>query len=189
MKEIKTALLMLIAFAIICGGIYPAIVTGIAQVIFAKQANGSLIRDKSGHFVGSSLIGQPFSNPKYFLPRPSSTNNFGYNPAASGGSNLGPTNPDYLRQVGERVKALHDMGISGNIPADMVQASGSGLDPHISPEAAKVQISRVAKERGMSEESLKKLVDAHIEDRQLGIFGARRVNVLELNLALDTLAP
>jgi K+-transporting ATPase ATPase C chain len=188
-KEIKPALLMVVVFTVICGGIYPAIVTGIAQAIFAKQANGSFIRDKSGHVVGSSLIGQPFSNPNYFLPRPSSTNSFGYNPAASGGSNLGPTNPDYIRQVGERVKALHDTGVSGNVPADMVQASGSGLDPHIPPEAAEVQISRIAKEREISEASLKKLVDAHIEDRQLGIFGNRRVNVLELNLALDTLAP
>jgi potassium-transporting ATPase KdpC subunit len=188
-KEIKPALLMVVVFTVLCGGIYPAIITGISQVVFSKQANGSFITDKNGRVVGSSLIGQPFSNPKYFLPRPSSTVNFGYNPVASGGSNFGPTNPEYLREVGERVTALHARGISGKIPADLVQASGSGLDPHISPEAAEVQIFRVAKARGIREETLKKLVAAHIEDRQLGIFGARRVNVLELNLALDTLRP
>jgi K+-transporting ATPase ATPase C chain len=189
MKDAKTALLMLIAFTVICGGIYPAIVTGIAQAVFPKKANGSFITDKNGQIVGSTLIGQPFSAPKYFWPRPSSTGDFGYNPAASGGSNLGPTNPAYIDQVEERVKALRNSGITGNIPSEMVQASGSGLDPHISPKAARVQIPRVARARGISPAALQKLVDAHVEDRQLGVFGNRRVNVLALNLALDKLAP
>ncbi|HKZ18459.1 MAG TPA: potassium-transporting ATPase subunit KdpC [Geobacteraceae bacterium] len=188
MKEIKPAIMLLIAFTLICGGIYPAIVTGFAQALFPKQANGSFITDKSGRTVGSSLIGQPFSDPKYFWPRPSSAGNFSYNPSASGGSNLGPTNHDYIALVEERVMTLRNSGITGNVPSEMVQASGSGLDPHISPEAAKIQIPRVAGARGMDQTALQKLVDAHVEDRQLGIFGNRRVNVLALNLALDKLA-
>lgn len=180
---------MLIAFTVICGGIYPSIVTGIAQAVFPKQANGSFITDKSGQIVGSSLIGQPFSDPKYFWPRPSATSDFGYNPAGSSGSNSGPTNPRYLKTVTGRMQYLRDAGLTGLVPADLVQASASGLDPHITPEAASVQIPRVAKIRGLSKEVLKKLVTAHSEDRQLGIFGARRVNVLALNLALDRLAP
>jgi K+-transporting ATPase ATPase C chain len=187
MKEIKPAILMFIVFTIICGGIYPAIVTGVAYAIFPKQAKGSFIADKSGKELGSALIGQPFSDPKYFWPRPSATTDFGYNPMASGGSNLGPTNADYLKSVGDRVKALHDTGISGNVPANLVQASASGLDPHISPEAANVQIARVAKARGMSKEAVQKLVFAHTEDRQLGFLGEPRVNVLGLNLELDEL--
>ena len=185
MKEIKPAILMFIVFTIICGGIYPAVVTGIASVAFPKQAAGSFITDKAGKSVGSSLIGQPFSDPKYFWPRPSAATDFGYNPMGSGGSNLGPTNPDYLKSVGDRVKALHDTGISGNVPADLVQASASGLDPHISPEAANVQIPRIARARGMSEEVVQKLVSAHTEERQLGFLGEPRVNVLGLNLELD----
>ena len=136
MKDIKPAILMLIVFTVICGGIYPAIVTGIAQAVFPKQANGSFITDKSGQVVGSSLIGQPFSDPKYFWPRPSATPDFAYNPAGSSGSNSGPTNPAYLETVAGRVKDLRDAGLTGPIPADLVQASASGLDPHITPEAA-----------------------------------------------------
>ena len=187
MKDIKPAILMFVAFTIICGGIYPAVVTGIASVAFPKQAAGSFIKDKAGKSVGSSLIGQPFSDPKYFWPRPSAATDFGYNPMGSGGSNLGPTNPDYLKSVGDRVKALRDTGISGNVPADLVQASASGLDPHISPQAAKVQIPRVAMARGMSEETVQKLVSSQTEQRQLGFLGEPRVNVLGLNLVLDEL--
>jgi len=187
MKDIKPAILLFVAFTIICGGIYPAVVTGIASVAFPRQAKGSFITDKSGREIGSSLIGQPFSDSKYFWPRPSATADFGYNPTASGGSNLGPTNPDYLKSVADRVKALHDAGISGNVPADLVQASASGLDPHISPEAAGVQIARVAKARGLSEKAVQNLVSAHTEERQLGFLGEPRVNVLVLNLALDRL--
>jgi K+-transporting ATPase ATPase C chain len=189
MKEIKPAILMFIVFTIICGGIYPAVVTGIAQAVFPKQANGSFITDKSGQIVGSRLIGQPFSGPKYFWPRPSATSDFGYNPMGSGGSNSGPTNPDYLRTVADRVKGLRDAGLTGSVPADLVQSSASGLDPHIMPESAGVQIPRVAKARGMTEEALRKLVSAHTENRQLGFLGEPRVNVLALNLALDKLAP
>ncbi len=189
MKELKPAILMFIAFTVICGGICPAIVTGIAQAVFPKQANGSFITDKTGKVTGASLIGQPFSDPKYFWPRPSATTDFGYNPMGSGGSNSGPTNPDYLKTVADRVKALRDTGVTGTVPADLVQASASGLDPHVSLEAAMVQVPRVAKARGMSEEAVKKLVDARTDDRQFGFLGDPRVNVLELNLALDGRLP
>ena len=185
MKELKPAILLFIAFTIICGGIYPAVVTGIASVAFPKQAKGSFITDKTGKVTGSALIGQPFSAPNYFWPRPSATADFGYNPLASGGSNLGPTNPDFLKTVGERVKALREAGVTGNIPTDLVQASASGLDPHISPEAAKVQLPRIAKARGVSEEALVQLVGQATEERQLGFLGEPRVNVLILNLTLD----
>jgi len=187
MKDIKPAILMFIAFTVICGGIYPAVITGIAQAIFPKQANGSFITDKGGKMVGSILIGQPFTEAKYFWPRPSATPDYAYNPAGSGGSNSGPTNPAYLETVAGRVKNLRNAGLSGPIPADLVQASASGLDPHISTESAKVQIARVAKSRGMNEEALSKLVAAHTEERQLGFLGVPRVNVLTLNLELDTL--
>jgi K+-transporting ATPase ATPase C chain len=189
MKELKPAILFFIIFTILCGGIYPALVSGIASVAFPKQAKGSLIADKNGRIVGSSLIGQPFSDPRYFWPRPSATSDFSYNPAVSGGSNLSPTNPDYLKTVADRVKSLHDSGISGDVPADLVEASASGLDPHITPEAANVQVPRVAKARGVTEEVLNKLVASHTEERQLGFLGEPRVNVLALNLELDKLTP
>jgi potassium-transporting ATPase KdpC subunit len=176
---------MLIVFTVICGGIYPAVVTGVAQAVFPKQANGSFITDKGGKTVGSSLVGQPFSETKYFWPRPSATRDFAYNPADSGGSNSGPTNPAYLEAVAGRVKNLRDAGQAGPIPADLVQASASGLDPHITREAARVQIPRVARSRGMSEGAMQKLVAAHTEDRQMGFLGEPRVNVLKLNLELD----
>jgi K+-transporting ATPase ATPase C chain len=185
MKDIKPAILLFIIFTVICGGIYPAVVTGLAYAIFPKQAAGSFITDKSGKEIGSTLIGQPFSDPKYFWPRPSATSDFGNTPMASGGSNAGPTNPDYLKTVAGRVKALRDTGVTGKIPADLVQASASGLDPHITPESALLQVPRVAKARGVSENVLKKAVSQAIEDRQLGFMGAPRVNVLELNLKVD----
>ena len=187
MKELKPAILMFIVFTIICGGIYPAVVTGVASVAFPKQAKGSLIIDKNNREIGSSLIGQPFSDPKYFWPRPSAATDFGYNTMGSGGSNSGPTNPDFIKTVGDRVKALRDTGVTGSIPADLVESSASGLDPHISPEAANVQVARVAKARGITEEALTKVVAAHTEGRQLGFLGETRVNVLELNLELDGL--
>ena len=189
MKEIKPAILFFIVFTIICGGIYPAVVAGIASVAFPKQSTGSIITDKAGKEIGSALIGQPFSDAKYFWPRPSATTDFGYNPMGSGGSNSGPTNPDFIRTVGDRVKVLHDSGVTDSVPTDLAEASASGLDPHITPEAANVQIARVAKARGMSEEELSKLVAAHTEGRQLGFLGEPRVNVLELNLELDKLTP
>ncbi len=189
MQDLKTAFVMFIAFTIICGGIYPAIVTGIAQAVFPEQANGSVIKDKSGKAVGSVLIGQPFSDPKYFWPRPSATPGFAYNPAGSGGSNSGPTNTAYLETVADRVKGLREAGLAGPIPAELVQASASGLDPHITPEAARLQIPCVAKARGVSDAELTRLVTDSIEDRQFGFLGEPRVNVLALNLALDKLAP
>ena len=185
MKEIRPAILMFIVFTIICGGIYPAVITGVAHAVFPKQAKGSFIDDKSGQELGSGLIGQPFSDPKYFWPRPSATSDFGFNPMASGGSNSGPTNPDYLKTVADRVKTLRDSGVTGPIPADLVQASASGLDPHISPEAAAMQVARVAKTRGLSEAEVLMAVARATEDRQLGFLGEQRVNVLLLNLALD----
>ena len=187
MKEIRPAILMLVIFTIICGGIYPAVVTGIAYAVFPKQAKGSFIMDKSGKEIGSTLIGQPFADPKYFWPRPSASTDFGYNSMASGGSNSGPTNPDYLKTVGDRVKALRDTGVTGPVPADLVQASASGLDPHITPESARLQVARVAKARGVSEDTLVKAVAQATEGRQLGFLGEPRVNVLELNLKLDNL--
>jgi K+-transporting ATPase ATPase C chain len=185
MKEFKPAILLFIVFTIICGGIYPAVVTGVAQAVFPKQANGSLLTDKSGKEIGSSLIGQPFSDPKYFWPRPSASSDFGYNPMGSGGSNTGPTNSDFIKTVGDRVKALRDTGVTGSVPADLVEASASGLDPHISPESAQLQIPRVAKARSISAQELNKIVAASTDGRQFGFLGEPRVNVLELNLKLD----
>jgi potassium-transporting ATPase KdpC subunit len=187
MKDIKPAILLFIIFTIICGGIYPAVVTGIAYAVFPKQAKGSFITDKSGKEIGSTLIGQPFADPKYFWPRPSAATDFGYNSMASGGSNSGPTNPDYLKTVGDRVKALRDTGVTGKVPADLVQASASGLDPHVTPESALLQVPRVAKARGVSEDTLIKAVAQATEGRQLGFLGEPRVNVLVLNLELDRL--
>ena len=187
MKDIKPAILLFIIFTVICGGIYPAVVTGVAYALFPKQAAGSFITDKSGKEIGSKLIGQPFADAKYFWPRPSASTDFGYNSMASGGSNSGPTNPDYLKTVGDRVKALRDSGVTGKIPADLVQASASGLDPHVTPESALLQVPRVAKARGVSEEMMIKAVEQATEGRQLGFLGAPRVNVLELNVKLDAL--
>jgi len=189
MKDIKPAVLLFIIFTIICGGIYPAVVTGIAHALFPTQANGSFITDKSGKEIGSTLFGQPFSDPKYFWARPSATGDFGYNPTASGGSNAGPTNPDYLKTVGDRVKTLRDAGVTGTVPADLVQASASGLDPHITPESAGLQVARVAKARGLSEDMLIRAVAQATEDRQFGFLGTPRVNVLVLNLEIDKLHP
>jgi len=187
MKEIRPAILMLVLFTIICGGVYPAVVTGVAMVAFPKQAAGSFIVDKSDRAIGSTLIGQPFTEAKFFWGRPSASTDFGYNPMGSGGSNSGPTNPDFLKAVADRVKVLRDTGVTGSIPADLVEASASGLDPHITPESAQLQLPRVAKARGIGLAELGKLVAAHTEERQLGFLGDPRVNVLELNLALDAL--
>jgi potassium-transporting ATPase KdpC subunit len=175
---------MLVVMTVITGLAYPLIVTGIAQVAFKDQANGSLIYQNE-KIVGSSLIGQPFSDPKYFWGRPSATSAMQYNGASSSGSNQGPTNPALKEAVEGRIK---DHGGKTPVPADLVTASGSGLDPHISPAAAEYQIARVAKARGIQESVLKELVQRHTEARQLGILGEARVNVLRLNLALDAAA-
>jgi K+-transporting ATPase ATPase C chain len=179
----------LLVFTVITGVAYPLIVTGIAQLAFPGQANGSLIFEKE-KIVGSRLIGQPFSDPKYFWSRGSATSPMPYNGASSGGSNLGPTNPALKEAVEGRVKALRDAGAPASqpVPADLATASGSGLDPHISPAAAEFQIARVAKARNLSEEKIRALVQKHTESRQLGVLGEPRVNVLPLNLALDAAA-
>jgi K+-transporting ATPase ATPase C chain len=176
---------MLVVMTLITGVAYPLLVTGIAQVAFKDQANGSLI-EKDGKALGSRLIGQPFSDPKYFWGRPSATSPMPYNGAASSGSNQGPTNPALKEAVEGRIKALRDAGApAGPVPADLVTASGSGLDPHISPAAAEYQVARVSKARGLAEDAVRSLVQKHTQGRQLGVLGEPRVNVLELNLALD----
>lgn len=187
MKEIKTGILLFVVLLLLTGILYPAAVTVLAQLLFPWQANGSIMHKPDGSPIGSVLIGQPFSNPKYFWPRPSATADFPYNALASGGSNLGPTNKDLIEQIAGRVRSLRESGIQGSLPADLVTASGSGLDPHISPAAALVQIPRIAKTRNVPETDLQRLVQEHIGARQSGFLGAERVNVLELNLALDTI--
>jgi K+-transporting ATPase ATPase C chain len=185
MRTLKTAIFLFVSLVVITGLIYPAMVTIIGQLAFPEQAAGSLIRGGDGTVIGSELIGQPFSNPKYFWSRPSATADFPYNPMASGGSNLGPTNPELLKAVADRVKFWQEARGTGPEPSDLALASGSGLDPHISPEAAIFQIPRVARARQVSEEKLQRLVQDHLEGRQLGFLGMPRVNVLKLNLALD----
>jgi K+-transporting ATPase ATPase C chain len=184
--HVRTALLMLLLLSVITGLAYPALVTGIAQLLFPHQANGSLIV-KDGKTVGSALIGQPFDDPKYFRGRPSATSPFPYNPSASSGSNLGPASPALTEAVQARVNALRaaDPNNTVPVPVDLVTASGSGLDPHISPAAALYQVPRVAKARRMDPAVVRQLVERHTEGRQLGLLGEPRVNVLRLNLALD----
>ena len=174
----------LLVFTLITGVAYPLIVTGIAQLAFKDQANGSLIL-RDGKVVGSRMIGQAFSDPKYFWSRPSATSPMPYNGSSSSGSNQGPTSPALKEAVKSRIKGL---GGQTPVPADLATASGSGLDPHISPAAAEYQIARVAKARGASEQRLRELVQKYTEGRQLGVLGEPRVNVLELNLALDAAA-
>ncbi len=187
---IRPALTLFVMLSIITGLIYPLLVTGISRVLFPAQAAGSLIlRDSKP--ISSRLIGQNFTDPKYFWGRLSATAPQPYNAAASSGSNLGPLNPALQEAVGSRVKILReaDPGNTALIPVDLVTASASGLDPHISPAAAEYQIARVARVRGLSLDAVQTLVAQHTEDRQWGVFGEPRVHVLELNLALDGLQP
>ena len=185
---IRPAVTLFILLSVITGLIYPLLVTGIGQALFPQQAVGSLI-ERDGKLIGSRLIGQPFTDPKYFWGRPSATSPYPYNAAASGGSNLGPLNPALKEAVKSRVKALRiaDPGNAAPVPVDLVTASASGLDPHISPAAAEYQVTRVARARGLAPETVRNLVTQQTENRQWGIFGEPRVNVLELNLALDPL--
>jgi K+-transporting ATPase ATPase C chain len=185
-SQLRPALVSLVLFSIITGLFYPLAVTGVAQAIFPQQANGSLIM-QNGKPIGSALIGQPFDDPKYFWGRLSATSPFPYNAAASSGSNLGPTNPALIDEVKARVDALHaaDPQNTQPIPVDLATSSGSGLDPHISVAAALYQVPRVARARGLSENQVRALVERFTEGRQLGVIGEPRVNVLELNLALD----
>jgi len=192
LTQFRPALILLISLTIITGLLYPLAVTALAQAIFPSQANGSLLM-QDGQPVGSALIGQQFDDPKYFWGRLSATGTFPYNAfnadnlTASSGSNLGPTSQALLDAVQARVDALHaaDPDNTAPIPVDLVTASGSGLDPHLSPAAALYQVPRVARERGLSEEAVRQLVAEHTEGRTFGFLGEPRINVLELNLALD----
>ncbi|MBX7131641.1 MAG: potassium-transporting ATPase subunit KdpC [Fimbriimonadaceae bacterium] len=196
MRELIIAIRMFLVLTVLTGVVYPVIVTGIAQTAFRDKANGSLLT-QGGTVVGSRLIGQPFDDPKYFWSRPSATAPFPYNAAASSGSNQGPLNPALVGgkdadgkgvagALAGRVDALKAAGSAGeSVPTDLVTASSSGLDPHISPAAAEYQVARVAQARGMTEQAVMTLVKSHTESRQFGIFGEPIVNVLELNLALD----
>jgi K+-transporting ATPase ATPase C chain len=187
MKNLKISILMTIFTTILLGIVYPFVVTGIAQVLFPRQANGDLIR-ANGKIVGSRLIGQPFSSPGYFRSRPSAAGT-GYDAGNSSGSNLGPTNKMLVDRVTGDVQKAQAENPNMPVPMDLVTTSGSGLDPHISPEAAEFQVPRIAKERKISEDDVRALINKHTEGRQLGFLGEPRINVLELNLDLDASHP
>ena len=198
LKEIRPAIVLLVALTLITGVIYPFAMTGIARVIFPTQSQGSLV-EENGKIVGSALIGQEFKSDRYFHGRPSATLSpdpndstktvpAPYNASNSGGSNLGPTNKSLIERVQGDMDRLKEENPSSEVPIDLVTTSGSGLDPHISPAAALFQVPRVAKARNMSEDSVRRLIDEHVEGRTLGILGEPRVNVLALNLALDRAA-
>jgi len=186
LSTLRPACLMLVALTLLTGLAYPALVTGMAQALFPHQAGGSLIVDH-GRVAGSTLLGQQFSDPGHFWGRPSATSPQPYNAAASSGANLGPTNPQQLKNVAERVAALRAAHGEGPVPQELATASASGLDPHISPAAARYQLARVARARGLDEAALRQLVARRTEGRQLGLLGEERVNVLLLNRDLDSL--
>ena len=186
--HLRTDILMVVVLTILLGIIYPLVMTGIAQVLFPSQANGSLVRDGSGNVIGSAILGQNFTQPQYFHPRPSAAGSDGYDATASGGSNLGPTNQKLIDAVKDRTDAYrqeNSLAADAPVPVDAVTTSASGLDPDISPANALIQAARVAKARNLSEDQVRSLVNQHTEGRTLFVLGEPRVNVLKLNLALD----
>ena len=187
LKQLRTSVLAIVMLIVGTGLLYPLAITAIGQTLFPKTANGSMIYRQDGKPIGSSLIGQPFDDPKYFWSRPSATGPFPYNAAASSGSNLGPTNEMLLKSIHDRVDALHkvDPNNTAPIPVDLVTASASGLDPHITPAAALYQVNRVARLRGIPAAGLREMIDRHTQARLFGLLGEPGVNVLELNLELD----
>ena len=189
--QVRPACSVLMALSLITGVAYPVAMTVVSRVLFPRQAAGSPFIDDTGAVRGSSLIGQPFAGPRWFHGRPSATGNAPYDPTASGGSNLGPTNPVLAAAVGGRVATILDEnpGHTGPIPVDLVTASGSGLDPHVSPAAALLQVPRVASARGLDEHAVRHLVEQHVEPPFLRVFGRPRVNVLHVNRALESMAP
>lgn len=187
LKEVRRAMAFTAITMVIFGGAYHAALWGIGNVAFPSQAEGSLLRGADGTVIGSRLIAQKFTRPEYFHPRPSGVD---YNAASTGGTNFGPSNPDHLAEVGERLAAIEQEGVSASqVPSEMVTASGAGLDPHIPPSAAAIQARRVASARGVPIEQIRELVRTHTEPPALGFLGRTRVNVLELNLALDATFP
>ena len=190
-RQLRPAVVALLAFTLLTGVAYPLAMTGLAQVLFPDQANGSLIRDDDGTVIGSRLIGQPFSGEAYFHPRPSAAG-AGYDASISSGSNLGPTSADLVASVAERADAYrteNGLAADASVPVDAVMASGSGLDPHISLANAFLQAPRVAEARSLSEDEVRALIGEHTDGRSLGFLGEPGVNVLGLNLALDVIAP
>ena len=186
--QLRAGLTVFVLLTLLTGAVYPALVTLVAQGMFHHRANGSIL-ERDGKPVGSELIGQTFDDPRYFWGRPSATDPVSYNAASSNGSNRGPTNPDLLKDVAERVKAIRTAhpDQDGPVPVDLVTASASGLDPHIAPAAAEYQTQRVAKARDLTENVIRQLIQEHTENRTFGLLGEPRVNVLKLNLALDAL--
>ena len=188
-RDVVTSLLAIVIFTVLFGLAYPLVTTGVSQVLFPDKSDGSQIK-RDGKVVGSKWIGQNFTKPQYFHPRPSAAGEHGYDPTSSSGSNLGPTNPDFLKTVKERVAAYrkdNNLAPDAKVPVDAVTASASGLDPQISVANARIQAHRVATARGLSLDQVQSLVDAHTDGRSLGFLGEPGVNVLELNLALDRL--
>ena len=184
--QLRPALVLLLLFTLLTGVVYPLAITGIGQLAFRDQADGSLL-DRDGKLIGSALLGQNFADVRYFHGRPSAAGNTGYDASSSGGSNYGPSSKALRERIEADLARLKAENPELPVPADLLTASGSGLDPHISPEAAQFQIPRVARARGMAQDMLRQLVTAHTAARELGFLGERRVNVLELNLALDRL--
>ena len=189
MKNLLTAILFTIVTTILFGLIYPLALTGIAQVTFPDKANGQLIKRPDGTIIGSRIIGQPFKGPGYFHSRPSAAGAAGYDAGASSGSNLGPTSQKLIERIKADAERIQAENPTQPVPVDLVTTSGSGLDPHISPAAAEFQVLRVARERGMSDSEVRQIVAAHTEGRTFGLLGEPRVNVLELNLDLDSRKP